>query len=428
MRIITLFLCTVTIGYSQLLFTPVETKNIEDLLLDFHFTEAQELFVKKSQIDSTIYSLSDWLLLKNEIGDYRELFNWLDHSALYSDTAKINLILESAAKTEERYRAEIAGNSSHRAFQFFIASFNQKELVVALRYYRLANVFKARFFAEERYRLKESFNSVKNLYQKQLYLSALQFIDSIQINEKNNPTFSELRDSLQKTVEMINERIHERETDKRKNHPQETFNHTLGISIGVLPIYMTTFNDILWSMKTKGNSYPFWAKVDAIKPSAGYSFLFQLNYYYSPVFSQQLRFEIGSMTHSSIIMEGTTVTISLPQTLSSYSTLIKYGFSDKIGLRSFLSAGIGYITIQRSEQQIYIADFIINNYRIKEYYLLSDNLSSPKVLAETGLEYFSGSMSHLFFEGAFGMHYITAPKKLISPTYFSISLTAGIIL
>ena len=144
--------------------------------------------------------------------------------------------------------------------------------------------------------------------------------------------------------------------------------------------------------------------------------------------SQQFRFETGSITHSSIIMEGTTVTISLPQALTSYGTLIKYGFSDKIGLRSFFSGGIGYIIIKRNEQQIYIADFIINNYRIKEYYLLNDNLSSPKLMAETGLEYYSGSMSNLFFEGSFGIHYVTAPKKLISPLYFSLSLTAGILL
>lgn len=423
-----LFLCAVTVGYSQLLFTPIETKNIEDLLLNFQFTDAQDLFAKKSHIDSTMFSLPEWILLKNEIVDYQELFNWLDHSALQSDTARINSILESAAKTEERYRIKIAGDASHRAFTFFIASYNQRDLVVALRYYRLANVFKARFFADERYRLKKSFNAVKTLYQKQLYLSAKQSLDSIQINETNNPTLGELRDSLIKTAEMIDERIHEIETDNRKNHPQEIFNNTLGISIGVLPMYMTSVNDILWSMKTKGNSYPFLAKVDAINPSAGYSVLFQLNYYFSPVLSQQLRFETGSITHSSINMGGADVAISLPHVFTSYSTLIKYGFSDKIGLRSFFSTGIGYFTIKRNEQQIYIADFIINNYRIKEYYLLGDNLSSPKIMVETGLEYYSGTMSMLFFEGAFGVHYITAPKKLISPMYFSISLTAGILL
>ena len=428
LRIILLLtiLCTVT-SNAQFLFTPDAGRHIEILLLDLRYPEAKQFADSTAScIDTSGFSTDVRKKIADESKEYREFFDqWETQSGSPELSQKIT-ILQSAVMLGDRYEERIAGSYSHQAFQKASSAFQKEEYENAFRFYRLANFCKTRFFSLERFRLRTRYDLVRSLVAQKDFRSAAGGLDALIMSEKSNPTFIELRDSIAWMQAVVNEKIGDAEARARRDSSNEIFGSTVGITLGVEPFYTSSMNDLSWNLRSTTNNQLLLVQIGALRGGSGICFNIQGSFYYSPVFSQQIHVKAGSLTYSSLDINNTAATIALKQSLISYGTSLKYSFSEMTGLRSFVSGGIGFIWIERQEQQIYFADLLVGSTRYKEYVILGETFSSPEVTGEFGLEYFSGSLSRFFFDGSIGVKYLTASQTTVSPVYFSMSIRAGI--
>lgn len=406
-----------SIGFANTVFESGTSARVTALLLELRVEEAKAAFEsEQSLLDSAA------------IQEYVELFDRLSPASVPADSAQQRSVGSMAAQMQDRFRIPTAGPAANTAYNHCMNAFTSGDLRSCVLYYRLAIFFKGRFIFDERIRLRTRYRAARKSFTQGEYLLAKLQVDSVITSEAGNPEFGELKDSLWFLQRQIEETISNINAEQRKHHSQETFNYTAGLSIGVAPMYTTMLHDVQWILKTRGDGVLFYANVGAIHPSYGYTAALQVRLHYSPSLSQLIRYETGGITFSAVDMNGQKATIALNHSITTYSTLLRYYFSEKTGLRSFVSAGAGKFSVQRDEQNIYIADFLIGTGWIKLYSLPGESMTSAKLSAEWGLEYNTGTLSRYYLEGTLGLHYLTASKKIISPIYSALLLTAGVLL
>ncbi len=412
---------------AQTLYPPDASLHIERLLLDLRFDDAKAFADSAAvAVDPSGFPREKKKKFDEELSAYKEFFEQWNSISTAADTEQQRTILASVISLEERYEDRIAGPTSHQAFQNAVSAYRNGDYGRAFRNYRLANFSKARHFSRERYRLRNRYEQIKALTVKKEFRAAADALNGLIVDEKENPSFTELRDSAAWLQGVLKEKIFDADADTRRNAPRESFDRTFAVAAGVSPFYTSSLHDLAWNFRSTTNNQLLTSQVASLNGTAGVSALLQCYYYYTPVLSQQLSVEFGSLKYSTLEVDNYTATIALEQSFASYGTSLKYSFSELIGLRSYLAAGVGFMTMKRNEQQIYFADLIVGTTRYKEYVLLNDSFSSPQLTGEFGLEYFSGSLSRIFFDGSLALHYITAQQRLIGPMVISMSIRAGI--
>ena len=425
--IVLLTVLAVITSNAQALYPLDASLHIEQLLLDLRFDDAKAFADSAaSVVDPSGFPREKKKRYDAELSAYKEFFEQWNSGTTAADTEQQRTILATVLSLDERYQESTAGPYSHKAFTLAVSAYRDGDHGRAFRYYRLANFSKARHFSRERFRLRNNYDQIKALAGKKEFRAAAEALNGMISNEGENPSFMELRDSVSWLQGILRENVFRADADTRRNAPRETFDRKFALAAGVRPFYTSSLHDVVWDLRTTTTHQMLRTPIGSLNGTAGVSALLQCYYYYSPSLSQQIAVEFGSMKYSSLVVDNYTVTIALEQSFVSYSTSLKYSFSELIGLRSYLAAGAGLMTMKRNEQRIYFADLIVGTARYKEYVLVDDSFASPQLTGEFGVEYFSGSLSRLFFDGSLAIQYLTTQQELISRMIISMNIRAGI--
>lgn len=392
---------------AQVIFTDDNVSRIDALMLDLRREEA------KQSAESLIANFDSTALLphlrsaaRKEAEEYRSFFRQWEEQTAVLDTARIRSIVEPVLTVPDRYRASAAGRSAEQAFRSIQSAWEKGDQRTAFQFCKVANFTRAQFIVRSRFRYRNIFDRVRSTSTERSTTDALTLLDSLVAAETTNPAAGEFRDSVAHWRSVLTDEMHEERVEARKYHSTEVFNRTVGVAVGIVPLFSGSRSDVHWKLRPEGFTATVPADVSKLGGSSGVAGALAIGYSYTPVLSQHLTVELGSLKQGTVTVGGREISVDLKSSILRFGTSVRYALSSTTGVRNFVSAGAGWVHMERKEQSVYIGDIVYpGGATLDKYHVLADKFSSADVNGEFGVEYLSGSNSDLLLDGSVGFRY-----------------------
>ena len=340
----------------------------------------------------------------------------------------------------DQFNIDYAGENAYKAYDKFLQLSDQMVKTEALKYYYISLFFKVHHFNIVLTSARNIYSQANRLSSELKFSEALDTLDNFTMYPGQNTQLMAIEDSL----EFLRQDIFNQQMEYGRTHKTDLRTYTL--FVGIIPSfqYYPVVSDATITIENAVSSF-----LGVIEPSslkeihikdipATYRFELSLGINYSILRKLMIGLDFGYTAFSMKGKEKTRLDednvfydFKLRSTI--LKPYLKYLFSERIGARPFVNAGISFQSIQYADGTG--GSFIWYPYPESypagihtDYGDISKSETRIGVFCEAGAEFIPSTSSVLLYGFKFGGYYFFHQVSVLNDYNFNLSLYAGLIL
>ena len=284
---------------------------------------------------------------------------------------------------EKYFNEHLVGEASHQYYQSYLREFEKGNLVLAVKYYFLAQNRKFWHSVELQKITRLKIKEIETALAMKDYLAAEFMLKDFNDYTRNIPLDKEIQLHVEYLNELVDKHILDAELkDKMKTQRRNLNNgYTIGVSSSSLLHSSTISDDQIWAFRVKNSSAIDYFETDQVKFGGNYSLGIALSRYMTDRINLLLGYNYGKMKLNTHL---TTSLLSYDFSYKYHWIILdaNYYFKKTIGFRPF--AGIGFTTIFIPQKNVKIHEKTLTIGNKAETDI---NTTIPQITATLGAEY-----------------------------------------
>ena len=338
-----------------------------------------------------------------------------------------------------QYYIEYVGDNAYKAYEKFLELSNQMVKTEALKYYYISLFFKIHHFNTVLTTARSIYTHANQLCSDLKFNEALDTIDNFTIISGQNVKLMAIEDSL----EFLRQDIFNQQIEYNRLH--KTGSRTYKIFIGIMPSvqYNPAVSDVTIKIENAVTSfldriYPTDTKevhISNIPPVIGFELSLGINY--SVLRKLMIGLDLGyaALSMNSDYNESAyenQILYKFKLRSIIFKPYIKYSFREEIGLRPFISVGLGYQRIQYDDAVVGshvsspLPGLPTSRFDYGDFAAKSENRTGA--IFEIGVEYLTSTTTDLMFGSKIAGDYFFNQSNMLNNYNITFSVYAGLIL
>ena len=419
--VISIFLCLTFLSTGSAQYKPYIFPNesvIDSLLSAGEISQVKEKVRKTDELkDKLKLTGADELEYSELMKLYASMFDKIEFREKLTQDKKKQYIKQFKLQARH-FDSSFAGIPASLNFNKFINYSDQGRLEDALLYYTVSYYFKDRHLTRYNWNVEYNYKLAQREYKAKHFTRAMELYKYVRTQTKDNILYKRLDDSVAYFINASREGSFEQGLVNEYWKNEDKVDYLVKVDGGTRVMYNPGMKDINWELKS---FYDYGIPIKEIPSGFGQGYFYGVNVSVWKGISIGAVYNTGKFTY---IPRTDSYLLYMPDCtlkFSSYEITGKYYFRENIGMRPYLSAGLGEVHYTRSA-----IEHVTN--RVAEFSMSELSGTSTQYLVQLGIEYVFSKNSNFVFDFELSLFGTPKNRESISKNIITAGLSLGVVI